>query len=85
MCLAIPARIVQLDADVAVVDLAGNRRRVNVSLLDRPVLGDYVLVHAGFAITRLSRDEAEETLEALGRLEKMLADDGEVTQAASDD
>jgi len=62
MCLAIPAKIVEVDGEVAKVDFgAGVMRDVNVSLVDAKV-GEYVIVHAGFAIEVLDRKAAEETL-----------------------
>lgn len=63
MCLAVPARVVETDGRQAVVEVMGNRRRVDVSLVDaRP--GLYVLLHAGIAIAVLDEAEAEETLGA---------------------
>lgn len=62
MCLAIPARIVELSGAGATVDIGGNRRDADISLLDEVRIGDYVLLHAGFAITRMEEDDALETL-----------------------
>ena len=62
MCLAVPAKVVELSGDEAVVDVGGNRMRANVALLDGVSLGDYVLVHAGFAINKYNPDEAREIL-----------------------
>lgn len=63
MCLAIPARVIEVNSDLARVDFGGGViRDVNVSLVDVKV-GDYVLVHAGYAIQVLDEREAEETLE----------------------
>ena len=61
MCLAVPARIVELEADRAVVDAMGNRFNANTSLLTNVKIGDIVLVHAGFAIATVDEDEARET------------------------
>ncbi|MEM3703292.1 MAG: HypC/HybG/HupF family hydrogenase formation chaperone [Candidatus Bathyarchaeia archaeon] len=62
MCLAIPARVVGVEDNKAQVDFGGGvLREVDVTLVDVKV-GDYVLVHAGYAIQVLSKDEAEETL-----------------------
>ncbi|MEM2337229.1 MAG: HypC/HybG/HupF family hydrogenase formation chaperone [Candidatus Bathyarchaeia archaeon] len=62
MCLAIPAKVVKVQNSKAQVDFGeGVLREVDVSLVDVKV-GDYVLVHAGYAIQVLSREEAEETL-----------------------
>ena len=61
MCLAIPARIVELKGDNAVVDAMGNRFKAKTTLLKNVKLGDLVLVHAGFAITKVDEEEARKT------------------------
>jgi hydrogenase expression/formation protein HypC len=62
MCLAIPAKVVEINGDTAKVDFgAGTMRDVNVSLVDAKI-GEYVIVHAGYAIEVLDRKAAEETL-----------------------
>jgi hydrogenase expression/formation protein HypC len=61
MCLAIPARIVELEADMAVVDAMGNRYKAKTTLLPEAKLGDMVLVHAGFAISLVDEEEAKQT------------------------
>lgn len=61
MCLAVPAQVIETDGRTALVDVMGNRRQVDVRLVDaRP--GDYVLLHAGIAIEVLDEAEAEKTL-----------------------
>lgn len=65
MCLAIPMRIVSLDGCKAVVAQSGVSRQVNVDLLPGVTVGEYVLVHAGFAIARVQEDEAIETLDLM--------------------
>jgi hydrogenase expression/formation protein HypC len=63
MCLAVPARVVALLGDQWVeTEVGGIRSRVSIALLDEVVLGDYLIVHAGFAITRLDVEEAEKSL-----------------------
>ncbi|MBS7634598.1 HypC/HybG/HupF family hydrogenase formation chaperone [Candidatus Bathyarchaeota archaeon] len=62
MCLAVPAKILEINGDLAKVDFGGGiTREVNIMLVDARV-GDYVLVHAGYAIQVLDEKEAEETL-----------------------
>lgn len=62
MCLAVPGKITALDGHRATVDLAGNTRQVDVSLIERPAVGDWVVVHAGFALEKLDEEAARETL-----------------------
>ena len=63
MCLALPARIVELQAaDQAVVELGGVRKSISVALTPEARVGDYVIVHVGHAIGLLDADEAEKTL-----------------------
>ncbi|MGE5770414.1 MAG: HypC/HybG/HupF family hydrogenase formation chaperone [Betaproteobacteria bacterium] len=73
MCLAIPAQVVELrDGDNAVVDLAGVQKEISLSLVDGVAVGDYVIVHVGYALSRLDPDEAAKTLALfaeMGRLE----------------
>ncbi len=63
MCLAIPARVAEiLGPDQAVVDLGGVRKPISLALVDDVNVGDYVIVHVGYALTRLDPEEAEKTL-----------------------
>ena len=62
MCLGIPARVIEVRDQEALVDVEGARRDVSLMLLDGIVPGDWVILHAGFAIERLDPDEAEKTL-----------------------
>ncbi len=65
MCLAIPAKVVAIDAasDMATVNLGGVQKAVSLTLVDGVELGDYVLVHVGYALNRLDPEEAERTLQ----------------------
>ena len=66
MCLAIPAKVVSVAEHTAEVDLMGNSRLVNIDLVAEELNpGDFVLVHAGFALERLDSDTARETLALL--------------------
>ena len=63
MCLAIPARVVALPAgDVARIDLGGVRKEISLALVDNVRIGDYVIVHVGYALTKLDPEEAKRTL-----------------------
>ena len=63
MCLAIPARVVALVApERALIDIGGVQKEVSLALVDGIAVGDYVIVHVGYALTRLDPGEAERTL-----------------------
>jgi len=63
MCLAIPARVVDLpEAGVALVDVGGVQKRISLALVDGVACGDYVIVHVGYALARLDPEEAQRTL-----------------------
>ena len=71
MCLAIPGRVVEIVDEaggVAKVEVGGVRRNVNIALLDAVGVGDYVLIHVGFALSRVDEREAVETLRLLEEL-----------------
>lgn len=69
MCLAIPARVIKLDGDTAVVDAMGNRFSVKMTLLPNAKLKDLVLVHAGFAIAIVDEEEAKKTWQLIEELD----------------
>ncbi len=63
MCLAIPVRVVELRGDeMAIVDLGGIRKEISLALVDGVQAGDYVILHVGYALSRLDPEEAERTL-----------------------
>jgi hydrogenase expression/formation protein HypC len=71
MCLAIPGQIVEIiDAEnfIAKVEVGGVRRGVNIGMLDDVKIGDWVLVHVGFAMSKIDEKQAEETLQTLREL-----------------
>ena len=73
MCLAIPARIEQiLDTGYAIVDFGGVKRPISLALVEDVVVGDYVIVHVGFALQRLDIEEAERTLALFAGIDPML-------------
>ncbi len=63
MCLAVPGKIESIDGDNAKIDFGGVTRKANISLVDAEV-GDYVIVHAGYAIEQLDEEEAKKSLDA---------------------
>ena len=65
MCLAIPAKIVTMEGSKAKVDMMGNNRVVSIDLVPEAKIGEYVLVHAGFAIGVIDDESAKETEELL--------------------
>ncbi len=62
MCLAVPVRVLQIDGQKALVELGGLARQTSIMLVPDTQVGDYVLLHAGFAIQKLDEREAEETM-----------------------
>jgi hydrogenase expression/formation protein HypC len=62
MCLGVPAKILETGDGTAVVELGGVRREISLMLVDDVSDGEWVIVHAGFAIQKLSEEEAEQTL-----------------------
>ena len=78
MCLAIPARIEELSTPGnAIVNLGGVRKEISLALVDDAVVGDYVIVHVGYALQKLDQEEAERTLELfaeIGALDELRAE-----------
>ncbi len=73
MCLAIPARIVEIEGDSAVADAMGTRWKIRTTLTPEAGLGDIVLIHAGYAITKVDEEEARKTwelFEEIARIEE---------------
>ncbi len=69
MCLAIPAKIIALDGATATVDMEGNQRQANVAMIEDPQIGDFILLHAGFAIRKWSNADMEEYRAVMAELE----------------
>ena len=65
MCLAVPSKIVALQGEYALVDLDGIQRQVSLRLVEDVGVGDYVIVHSGFAIHKIDEDQARESLAIL--------------------
>jgi hydrogenase expression/formation protein HypC len=69
MCLAIPVKIVELaENDMALADVGGIRKEISLALVDDVKVGDYVILHVGYAINRLDPEEAEKTLALFAEL-----------------
>jgi len=65
MCLAIPSKITKIENEMAVIDVDGVQRQASLLLLTDAQVGDYVIVHAGFAIQKIDTDIAQDTLKLL--------------------
>ena len=64
MCIAVPSKVIEITGMIAVIDVRGARREVSLMMLpEEPAVGDYVLVHAGFAIQTMDPEGARKTLE----------------------
>lgn len=71
MCLAIPALVVRLlEAEEAIIDAGGVEKRVSLALVPEAAAGDYVIVHAGYAISRLDAEEARGTLALFAEMQR---------------
>lgn len=74
MCLAIPSKIVSIDDAMATVDVFGARKEISLLLLSEPAeIGEYVLVHAGFAIQKMDYDAAQESLRLIRQMAELVA------------
>lgn len=71
MCLAIPARIVEMTGDQAVADAMGNRWNIRTTLTPEVKLGDIVLIHAGYAIAKVEEEEAKKTWELFEQIAEL--------------
>ena len=72
MCLAVPARVDRLlEGEMAVVDLSGVQIEISLALLDDVEVGDYVIVHVGYALSRIDAEEAEKTLELFAEIDAL--------------
>lgn len=68
MCIGIPVKVVEADGTKGLVELGGVKRKVDLRLVDGVEVGDYVILHAGFAIEKLDEEEALETLSLLSQV-----------------
>jgi len=70
MCLSIPVKVIKVEGDMADVSAGGAIFRAGLQMLDDVKPGDYVLLHAGFAIQKIDEEEALETIRLLGEIQK---------------
>ena len=68
MCLAIPGEVLELEEDHALVDYGGAKSKVNISFVEDVNVGDYVIVHVGYAIQKMSKKEAQESIEMINQV-----------------
>ena len=74
MCLAIPSRITEINESMGVIDVVGVQREVSLLLVENPQVGDWVIVHAGFAIQIIDEATAQESLRYLREAAQLLAE-----------
>ena len=74
MCLAIPSKIVKIEDNVATIDVDGVKREASLLLVDNTRIGDYVIVHAGFAINKINEEDALESLKLLKEAASLIFD-----------
>lgn len=72
MCLAVPLKITEINDKEAMAESMGMRRKIRIDFIENPQIGDYVIVHAGFAIERLPKKQALEDLESWEELENAM-------------
>jgi len=72
MCLSIPARIVSIEGSMADVSAGGAIFKAGMQMIENPEVGDYILLHAGFAIQKISEEDAVETLKVLREIDEAM-------------
>ena len=70
MCLAIPMELKEIRGETGVVEVGGVRREIQLTLMEDPKVGDYLIVHAGFAIQKLDKEQALKDLELFAEIER---------------
>ena len=83
MCLAIPSKITEINDNMGVIDVAGVRRETSLLLLEDPQVGDWVIVHAGFAIQKIDEAAAQESLRYLSEAAQLLVEDDDPDATAT--
>ena len=69
MCLAVPAKIIEINGDMAITEIEGVRRECNVCLVENPQIGEHVLIHAGFAIQKWTDEDVKEFHDIMGEIQ----------------
>ena len=75
MCLAIPSKIVKIENNMATIDVDGVKREASLLMVENPVVGEYVIVHAGFAISKINEEDALESLKLMREAASLIFDD----------
>ena len=83
MCLAIPSKITEINDQMGVIDVAGVQREASLLLIENPQVGDWVIVHAGFAIQKIDDATAQESLRYLREAAQLLVEDDDPGAAAN--
>ena len=79
MCLSIPAKITEIkDGNIAIAEVGGACREIGLDLIEDPKVGEYVLIHTGYAIEKIDEEEAMETLRYLREMAEMIPDNNEI-------
>lgn len=71
MCISIPGKVISIQGDTAKVSIEGNEYTVGLQMLDDVEVGDYVLLHTGFALQKISEEEAQETLKIIREMNEL--------------
>lgn len=83
MCLAIPSKIIEINDNMGVIDVVGVRRETSLLLVENPQVGDWVIVHAGFAIQKIDEVTAQESLRYLREAAQLLVENDDPSAAAN--
>ena len=71
MCLSVPAQVIKIEGENADVSVGGTIMSANLSMVDDVNVGDYILLHTGFALQKIDAEEAEETLKTFGEFDEL--------------
>jgi hydrogenase expression/formation protein HypC len=75
MCLAVPMRVIEIKGQEAVAEIGGVKRKANLQLVEGIQVGDYIIVHAGFAIEKLDEEDAKQTIAIFQEMERLAPQD----------